>query len=62
LGNRKSRKYLKVDYVDNADYTVIRTVAAQLGVTQRELIHLVLKALKSMDTDELRSLLDIRDN
>jgi hypothetical protein len=62
LGNRKGRRYLKVDYVDDADYTVIRTVAAQLGVTQRELIHLVLKALKGMNTDELRSLLNIDDN
>jgi hypothetical protein len=48
--------------MDDADYTVIRTVAAQLGVTQRELVHLVLQALKSLDTDELRRLLKVNDN
>ena len=62
MGNRKGHKYLKVDYMDDADYTVIRTVAAQLGVTQRELVHLVLRALKSMSIDELRRLLKVNDN
>jgi len=62
MGNRKGHRYLKVDYVSIDDYTVIRTVAAQLGVTQRELIHLVLQSLKRMDTDELRRLLKVNDN
>ena len=62
MGNRKGRKYLKVDYVDNADYTVIRTVSAQLGITQRELVHVVLQALKGMSVDELHRLLKVNDN